>query len=173
MYKSLYNIISDMSGFVLAIGLDDKLVDRLDKNKNITKCDVLNYSPKKFGKEKVKKEKLKKISIKKLRKIYKKKNVDYIICNFEHITNFLNSFVKDSIYINKTKLYFYGNIDKDLILKKYQRYDTKIDIKEYKDTCIIEIDNTNSKNNKIKEIKYTIVDGFNHVIEVIGDVLMG
>ena len=119
------------------------------------------------------KKKVKKISIKKLRKIYKKKNVDYIICNFEHITNFLNSFVKDSIYINKTKLYFYGNVDKDLILKKYQRYDTKIDIKEYKDTCIIEIDNTNSKNNKIKEIKYTIVDGFNHVIEVIGDVLMG
>jgi len=171
MYKSLYSIISDMSGFVLAIGVDDKLVEKIDKNKNITNCDALNYVSNKNSKEKGKK--LKKISIKNLRKIYKKKNVDYIICNYEHINKFLNTFVKDSVYINKTKLYFYGDIDKELILKKYQRYDTKIDIKDYKDTCIIEIDNTNSKNNKLKEIKYGIVDGFNHIIEVIGDILMG
>lgn len=171
MYKSLYNIISNMSGFVLAIGLDDKLADKINKNDKIKTCDILNYVSKKESKEKAKK--LKSINIKKLRKIYKKKNIDFIICNYEHISKYLKTFIKDSIYINKTKLYFYGDIDKELIIKKYRRYNTIIDVKDYKDTCIIEIDNTNAKNNIIKEFIYKIVDGFNSFIEFVGDILMG
>lgn len=171
MYKRLYDIISNMSGFVLAIGLDDKLAEKIESNELITKCDILNYIPKKNSDSR-KKEKLKTINIKKIRKIYKKKNVDYIICNYDHVSKFLKTFIKDSVYINKSKLYFYGNVDKDII-KKYERYDTTIVVKDYKETCIVEIDNTKAKNNVFKEFKYKIIDGFNSFIEFVGDVLMG
>lgn len=174
MYKGLYNIISNISGFVLAIGLDDKLAEKIDKNSKILKCDILNYVPNKFGESKKKKrEKFKKISIKKLKKIYKKKNVDYIICNYSHIEKFLNTFISDSIYIGKTKIYFFGNVDKELVMKRYQRYDTTIEIKDYKKSSIVEINIEKSKNSFIKEMLYKVVDGFNNFIEFIGDILMG
>ena len=170
MYKSLYDIISNMSGFVLAIGTDEKLGKKLENNELITKCDVLNGFSK--NNKKGKREKIKTINIKKIRKIYKKKKVDYIICNYEQISKYLKTFIKDSVFINKTKLYFYGDVDKNVI-KKYQRYNADISIKEYKKTSIIEIDNTNSKTDFIKDLKYRIIDGFNSAIEFIGDILMG
>ena len=129
MYKSLYDIISNMSGFVLAIGTDEKLGKKLENNELITKCDVLNGFSK--NNKKGKREKIKTINIKKIRKIYKKKKVDYIICNYEQISKYLKTFIKDSVFINKTKLYFYGDVDKNVI-KKYQRYNADISIKEYK-----------------------------------------
>ena len=173
MYKNLYEIIASMKGSVLAIGLDEKLATKIDKNDNILKCDILNYESKKDIDSNGKKKKEKRINIKKLRKIYKKKKIDYILCNYEHISKYLNTFIKDSIYINKIKLYFYGVVDEELIVKRYKRYNTKIEIKKFKDSIIIEIDTTNAKNNILKEFKYKLIDGFIKGIELIGDILMG
>jgi len=173
MYKNLYSIISNMSGFVLTIGTDEKLGKKIKDNDLITRCDILNgFSKNDKNDKSIKKKKIKTINIKKLRKIYKKKKVDYIICNYEQISKYLKTFIKDSVYINKTKLYFYGEVDKNII-KKYERYNSNISIKEFKNTSIIEIDNTNSKTNFIKDLKYRIIDGFNSAIEFIGDALMG
>ena len=113
------------------------------------------------------------ININKLRKKYKKKKIDYIICDYNIISPYMRKFVKNSVYINKNKLYFYGNIDTELIKNMYGRYDTKINIKEYKKNYIVEIDNTNSKNNFIKDLYYSIKDTMTYLIEVIGDILMG
>ena len=171
MNKELIKIISDIEGFVLAIGIDDKMANAVDKNDKIVKCDILNYFSKKKEKGKVKKQKT--INIRNIRKIYKKKKVDYIVCNYTQIQKYLKTFVKDSIYINKTKLYYFGELDEELIIKKYKRYNTKIEIKKYKNDSIIEIDNSKAKNNILKEFIYKIVDGFNNFVEVIGDILMG
>ena len=171
MNKELIKIISDIEGFVLAIGIDDKMANAVDKNDKIVKCDILNYFSKKEEKGKAKKQKT--INIRNIRKIYKKKKVDYIVCNYTQIQKYLKTFVKDSIYINKTKLYYFGELDEELIIKKYKRYNTKIEIKKYKNDSIIEIDNSKAKNNILKEFIYKIVDGFNNFVEVIGDILMG
>ena len=109
------------------------------------------------------------IKIKKIRKVFKKKKIDYIICNYDEISNYLNTFVKDSIYINKGKLYFYGNIDVDLLKLKYGRYNVEINLIDKK---IIEIDTSSAKNNFFKDNYYRLVDFKDRLVEIIGDVLM-
>lgn len=173
MDKEILKKIKEMSGFVLAIGIDDEISECIEQNDKIVKCDVLNCVSKRKEKNKEKRKKQKSINIKNIRKIYKKKKVDYIICEYSNISSYLKTFVKDSVYINCNKLYFYGEVDKELIIKKYKRYDTKINVLEYKDKSIIEIDNSNSKNNIFKEFIYKIIDGVNSLILIIGDVLMG
>ena len=170
MNKELSNIIKNLSGNVLGIGIDDKLSDLINKNANIKECNLLNS----FSRKKLKGKKTRKtIKIKKIRKVFKKKKVDYIICDYEEIEKYLNSFVKDSIYINKSKLYFFGNINKEILIKKYNRYDTKVIIKEYKNSLIVEIDNSSAKTNFFKDRYYMLIDWFSKAIEVIGDILMG
>jgi len=173
MNNELNKIIKTFKGNVLAIGIDEKLSKKIDINENIIKCDILNYIANKKEKKIAKQKKVKTIDIKKLRKIYKKKKIDYIICEYSQIEKYLNTFVKDSVYINSSKLYFYGKINKELLLKKYRRYTDKINITTKKDEYIIEIDNTDTKNNKIKEFGFSVVDKVNSLIEIIGDILMG
>lgn len=172
MNNELVKIISGMDGIVLAIGVNDLLVESLEKNEKIINCDVLNHvtSKEQLHEEKAKKQKT--INIKKLRKIYKKKKVDYIICEYDQMNKYLKTFIKDSVYINKTKLYFYGKVNTDS-LKKYERYNCKIEIKKFNKNYIVEIDNSNSKTNVLKDFVYKLVDGFTSLIEIIGDILMG
>ncbi len=169
MNNELKKIIKKIDGNVLGIGLDEKLSEIIDQNDRITECNLLNsYVKGKFKGSLFQKT----IKIKKIRKIFKKKKVDYIICDYDQIKKYLNTFVKDSVYINKNKLYFFGNVDFDLINYKYQRYDTKIDVKKYKDKYIVEIDNSKAKNNFLKDNYYRVKDFKDKIIEVIGDVLM-
>lgn len=159
-------IIKTLSGNVLGIGLDEELTDLIEKNDAITECNLLNSHTKgKFKKTFFKKT----IKIKKIRKIFKKKRVDYIICNYGEISNYFNTFVKDSIYINKNKIYFYGKIDLELLKSKYGRYDVKFNLI---DKNILEIDTSLAKNNFIKDNYYRFIDFKNRLIEIIGDILM-
>lgn len=164
--NKLKTIIKKLSGNVLGIGLNEDLTTLIEKNNNIIECNLLNSCVKgKFKKSFFKKT----IRIKKIRKVFKKKNIDYIICNYDEISKYLNTFVKDSIYINKGKVYFFGNIDVDLLKLKYERYDVKINLINKN---IIEIDTSLAKNNFFKDNYYRLVDFKNHLIEIIGDVLM-
>lgn len=176
LISDLKNISKNVSGKVLVIGLENKTVEQvLDKNENITELYTMNFNGKKKTKDKTKGRRYKTISIKKIRKIFKKKRIDYIICNIEDINRFLRTFIKDSIYINKTKLYIYGNkeiLDSELIEKRYKRYNTKISITEYNKELLIEIDNSNAYNNKIKDIFYNISDICYSVVNIIGDLLI-
>lgn len=169
MNKEINNIIKALSGNVLGIGLSEEASKQIEKNEKIIECNLLNsYSKKKFTGIK----KGKTIKIKKIRKVFKKKKVDYIICNYTEISNYLNTFIKDSIYINKSKLYFFGEVGEDLI-KKYRRYNTNISIHKFESNSIVEIDTTLAKNNFFKDQFYRIFDWFSKAIEVIGDILMG
>lgn len=170
MNKELKKIIENLSGNVLGIGLDEKLTNYISSNENILECNLLESKVK--GKKGSFFSRTKTIKIKKIRKVFKKKKVDYIICNYQDISKYLNTFVKDSVYINKNKLYFYGDVDIEIIKKKYSRYNTIIEIKNYKDSHIITIDNTKAKNNYFKDLYYRIADFFSNLIIVIGDILM-
>lgn len=164
--NKLKTVIKKLNGNVLGIGLSEDLTALIEKNSNITECNLLNsYTKGKFKKSLFNKT----IKIKKIRKVFKKKKIDYIICNYDEISNYLNTFVKDSIYINKGKLYFYGNIDVDLLKLKYGRYNVEINLIDKK---IIEIDTSSAKNNFFKDNYYRFIDFKNRLVEIIGDILM-
>lgn len=171
MKNELKDIVKNFSGKVISIGLYEELCDIIEKNDKVLFYDILDNKTEKKGK--IKFFGNKSININKIRKRYKKKKIDYIICDYEIIKPYIKKFVKNSVYINKNKLYFYGDVDIDLITKKYGRYDTKINIKKYKNTFIVEIDNTKSKNKRIKEIFYSIKDNVEAFIDIAGDILMG
>ncbi len=175
MNKELSKIVKKISGSVLAIGVDDSLSNELNSNEKIIELDILNLYKKKKGKIKNSKRiKFKKINIKKLRKIYKKKGIDYILANYEEIKKYMRYFIKDSVYLNKNTLYLYGisNDDvKDIVLK-YKRYDVLVKTTNKNDYFIIEIDNKNSKNNKVKDILYFIYDTTILITDIIGDILI-
>lgn len=177
LINDLKNICKEISGNVITIGIDYKTVlDELDKNEKIVNLYSMQFNGKKRSKKKEKGKKRDKIvSIKKIRKIFKKKKIDYVICNIEDINRFLRTFIRDSVYINKEKLYIYGsknNIDLELIEKRYNRYNVTINITEYDKDVLVEIDNTKAFNNALKDIFYNIVDIFYSIYNAIGDLLI-
>lgn len=164
--KELKKIIKNLGGNVLGIGLSEDLIKEIENNDKIINCNLLNP----YIKRKKKFSLFNKtIKIKKIRKIFKKKKIDYIICNYDEINNYFNTFVKDSVYINKKKIYYFGNVDIDLLKYKYGRYDTNIIIKNKN---LIEIDNSKAKNNFLKDNYYRLKDFKDRLIELIGDILM-
>lgn len=159
--------LKKISGSVLGIGLDEKAQNILDKNKNVVECFLLNSNS--TGSSKTK-GRTKTINIKKIRKIFRKKSFDYIIGNFEELKPYLRSFIKNSIYLNKGKIYFYNITDFELeeLENRYKRYNSKIDIS--KDLVII--DNSNAKTNILKNIIYYIRDLTYDIIDYIGKILV-
>ena len=170
--KSIYKIGKLISGNVIAIGADEKLIDILNNNERIINCDLLNGKIN-VGTKTKRRKKQKIIKIKKLRKIYKKKNIDFILCDLKEIKKYLKTFIRDSVYINKDVLYIY-NVDdetKEELIKKYKRYNTKIDeIKEEK--TILKIDNKDSKTNFFKDLKYFFIDNILTIIDILSDILI-
>lgn len=172
----LKNACKNFSGNVLTIGLDFPTVDQvLEKNNMIKNNYVMNFNGKKRGKKQEKGGRGKNVSIKKLKRIFKKKRIDYIICNIEDINRFLRTFIRDSVYINKNKLYIYGyknKMDVELLEKRYRRYNTNIEIIEYEKEILMIIDNSSSKNNIFKDFIYNISDLGYSLVNLIGDILI-
>ena len=164
--KKLKKIIKNLDGNVLGIGLSEDLIKEIENNDKIINCNLLNPYIK--GKKKFSLFN-KTIKIKKIRKVFKKKKIDYIICNYDEINNHFNTFIKDSVYINKKKIYYFGNVDIGLLKYRYSRYDTNIIIKNKN---LIEIDNSKAKNNFFKDNYYHLKDFKDKLIEFIGDILM-
>lgn len=171
----IYDITKCTSGNVLGIGVDEKITELLEKNSLVTNCNLLNSYTKETTKTKTKKQKTKQIRIKKLRKVFKKKKVDFIICNIEEIKKYTKTFIKDSVYINKDMLYIYNIKDEELkqeLIKKYKRYNTIVEEIKDNETTILKIDNKNSKTNIIKDIFYLIIDTLIQLFNIISDLLL-
>lgn len=178
LVSDLKTICKGLQGTLISIGLSYPTVESvLDKNTNITNGYILTFDGKKKGRKKSKNDKkLKKISIKKLRKTFKKKTIDTIICRYEDIEKFMRYFVKDSVYINCGKLYIYGKKEEFVIEdieSYYKRYNTKIEITDYGDDFLIEIDNSNAKNKWLKDKLYKVKDTIIYYINTIGDIMIG
>ena len=153
--------IRKLKGNLLLISNDEKLMNLIEKNKNITESYVLStISSSKKGKLKFKN---KKIQINKIRKYFKKKSIDNIIVDYNLIKKYISCFVKNSIYLNKGNLYFY-NLDEDIDYK-YKRYNVEIE----KNKNFMKIDNTKSKNNFIKDNYYIFKDKKDKLLDILSD----
>lgn len=175
MFNYLKDEIKKMEGNVLSIGISDTLIEQLKKNKVIEAYDISRSKDVSFFSRK--KRRLnggKNINIKRLTKYFNKKSIDYIICDYKQIQSYYKYIFRDSIKLNRGKIYFYADkdIDMDYILK-YKRYNSKIDIKEYKDTKLIIVDNKESKSNMFLNIIYYISDTVCNIIDFISNVMVG
>lgn len=177
MFKNLEEIIKNIKGNVLILELDNDLIDKFDKNNQVNLFSIssgLSNGRKKINSKKKFTNKGKNINIKKLRKYINKKSINVIICNMNLMFKYYKYFIKDSIYLSNNLIYIYANndIDKDFIIKKYKRYNVKIKVSDYKNGYILVIDNTNGKNNYLKDKIYFIRDTFYDLAELIGNVLI-
>ena len=176
MYNRLSEIIKKVKGNVLVIGLDDALLDKFKSNNIINLYSI--SSPKNSGIKTNSKKKIdnngKPINIKRLRKYINKKSVDFLILNMEEVFKYYKYVIKDTIYFNNNIIYIYStnDIDKEFIINKYKRYKVKITSVDYKNGYIITIDNTEGKNNYIKDKIYFIKDSLFNIAEFIGNLLV-
>ena len=177
MFNRLSEIIKKIQGNVLVIGLDNKLLEIFESNNKVNLYSI--YSSKSSSKtysnsKKKQTNKGKSINIKKLRKYLNKKSVDYLIINMDEVIKYYKYIIKDTIYLNNNLIYIYSSneIDKDFIINKYKRYNVKTNVTNYKNGYIITIDNTNGKNNIIKDKLFFISDTFYNIAEFIGNVLI-
>ena len=171
----IYDIAKVVSGNVLGIGVDETISEILEQNERVLNCNLLNSLTKQATNVQGKKKRLKRIRIKKIRKVFKKKKVDFIICNTEEIKKYIKTFVKDSIYINKNILYLYNIKDEELkkeIIKKYKRYNTDIEELKDKEDSVLKIDNSKAKTNIIKDSFYLVVDTLISLFNIISDLLV-
>ena len=149
--------IKNMSGSLLGIGItSEKLKNTINNNNKITICNLLEENSKSTNKKKFSiLNKPRTINIKKIKKVFRKKRVDNIICNINTIKKFQKTFVRDSVYINKNKLYIFGDKQElETIKEKYERYTNEVELKKENKDYILIINNENTKNNKIKDIGY-------------------
>ena len=177
MYKYLIDILKKIEGNVIGIGLDTKLLDGF-KNNNRVNVYTIDQAKPGISVSKRKKRTTssgKTINIKKLYKYFKKSSIDYIICNSSEINEYLKYYIRDSIYLCKKKIYLYGTkdeIDVDLFKKRYKRYKSIIEIKEFKDSILLIIDTTNSKSNWFLNKLYFISDTLYNLVDFISNVLV-
>ena len=174
MEKYLLKEIKNMEGSIIGFGLtSEKIKEEIQNNNKINTCYLLDSSSN-FNKEKMKIfNKGKTINIKKIKKVFKKKRIDNIIANIETINPFLKTFIRDSVYINKNKLYIYGTKENyEIIIERYKRYTNDIEIKKEKNKFLIIINNSKTQNNKIKDIIYWWKDTFSAIADFLTLILV-
>lgn len=176
MKEEILKIIDNMQGSLLGIGIDDEtMLEKIENNSNINLCYILSNG----GKEKNKKFKLfkkgrsKKVNIKKLKKYFNKKSIDNILCDYRVVKRFIRSFMSGSIYINKKKLYIYGDL-KDLksLKERYERYTKDIELIKNKKSFLLIVNNEKTKTNILKDLIYKITDLLNDSIDYLTDLLV-
>lgn len=174
MFNTLEEVIKKTKGNVLSVCLDKKLMNAFKNNDKINLYSIESNASNSIFKNKRNTNKGKKINIKKLRKYINKKSVDYMFCNMNEMFSYYKYFIRDSIHLNNNKLYIYASdeIDKDLLIKNYKRYNVKIEYNEYKTGYILIIDNTKSKNKYIMDKLYFIKDTIYNIAEFIGNLLV-
>ncbi len=179
--EKLSNIVKEFTGNVLCLGVkENSILKNLSNNDNISVYTIERKLSKRiFSKRKkakvVKDEKGKKINIKKLRKTFKKKSIDYIVCDINEIYDYFKYFIYDSVVINKKKLYLYGDskyIDPNVLAKRFERYYAKTEVFISDNQFIIIVDNETSKGSWMKSKCYIIVDTFHNMGDMISAALI-
>lgn len=171
--QRLQEVITDISGNVLAIGIDnEKIINSLEKNDAICNCTLLDSVNQK-GNDKSGYSKT--VNIRHLRKKFKKKKTDYIVGNIKELEKFLKYFIKDSIFISSNTIYLYGKLEQDKLeelIKKYKRYNVKIDVIENKNNFLLTIDTKNAKTNRFKDLCYFVIDTIADLLTTFSDILV-
>ncbi len=173
MDKFLVNLIKKMSGSVVCFGLDDGFKPAISQNDKITSCYLLEEASSSFGKKKFRfPSSRRKVNIKKIRKAFKKKKIDNVICNYDTIKGFLKTFIKDSIYINRGKLYIYGDkSDLDFLISRYKKYNSVVTLKPFGEKFVLVIDNSKAKTSFVKDVKYWWMDTLRDFVDFLTMIL--
>ena len=173
MNKELFEIIKNLKGNVLAVGItDDIILDKINKNDNIKELFTLN-KPRLFEKkDKYYKKQSEKVKIKKLKKRFKNK-IDYVICDVNGINTGLKKVVNMTYSVVSKEAIYYGEFDEfevDKLKKRYERFAAKCDKKMYKEKFILKI---NMKNIKVTHLAWCgIIDILVDIIDAIGSILL-
>lgn len=174
--ENLKKELKKAKGNILCFGLNDQdLLDIIDKNKNIIKCDILNNNSVKIGKDNSKGSASRIVNIKSIKNVFNKKRTDKVLCDYKHIEKHLKIFIKDSIYITKGNILIYGKFtEKELekIINLYNRYEIKNTIKNDKNYYIVELEINNKKTNKLKDFGYLIIDFLSELYDMVTDLLV-
>lgn len=175
--KELTNIIEQSAGKLLLIGLNDKsLLKLISESNQIVTCDILNNNHYNNSKMENRGSKSKNISIKSIRKIYGRKKINTIICDYKHIDEYLKFFVKDSIYITNGSVIIYGKMTslmRDFLVSKYKRYHIKAEVIGDDNSYMVKLAVGKVKTNIIKDRYYYISDRLKELGELISDLLVG
>ena len=172
MDEQILEIINKLKGSLLGIGLtNENILNAIEENSNIDICYLLNnISLTKRKLSITKRGKNKKINIKKIKKQFKKKSLDNIICNFDIIKQFYRSFVPNSIYLCNQTIYIYGKKeDLEKLKQKYLRYTKEVKIEN--DSILI-INACGTKNHFLKDLVYKIKDFGIDFVDLVTDILV-
>lgn len=164
MKKELIKEIKKMHGFVLGIGLEEEMQDAIYENDAIYTCDLIENMNR--GTSSSLKGKSKSISIYKLKKTYKKKKPEFIICNIEDIDIYMKYLLRDGTYIVKQKIYLYGILKKEQqedLLVRLKRYDFLITKKQKKEDCLFILEKKSC--HYLKNEIYFLLDSFSMVLD--------
>lgn len=178
----LKKLIPTLHGKMIVIGLQDSEInDMILHSEMLEQCYFLDSNIKELKKKNDEEKKTyrlgknKNIPVRKFRKKFKKKKTDTIICNLKDMECYLNSFVKDSIYICKGKVYYYGpkrKFETTNLKNRYRRYQVSFEEVELKDSHVLVVDLSKAKTRWWKELYYTICDGFYKATDLLGDFLV-
>ena len=164
--KVLLDKIKNFKGNTLLLGIDDeKITKDLMKNKNVHLFEIELYKKRRIFKKDKSKEKAtgKKVNIKKFRKIFKRKSIENVVINLDNMYDYYKYMASNSIDICNNKIYIYGNkelVTTSSIVKKFNRYNTKIEVITDDKNYLIIVDASLAKYNLIKEKFYVIIDTF-------------
>ena len=176
MKNELLKIIKLFSGNVFTLGITDKdIIDSIQSNPNIDHFLMLNINKKIEYDESINYKPVKNVKIKKIKKKNKRKKIDFTLCEISDCKAHFKTFINDTIYFTKKKVYYYGKTDEydlDDLIKKYRRYNVIITITKYSDEFILEIDTSCAKTNKIKAFFYRIIDSISSFFDFLTDFLL-
>lgn len=176
MIKELISIARKLTGTVLVIGvIDEKLLNILENNKNLTIFSQLSNETKKEKKKKKKFLGHKTINIRKVYKELKKQHYDYVICDFEIVKPHFNEFIKNSYKMTDKEIYFIVNEEKydpEEITKRYTRYKATCILKGKDGQYLIKIDVSKMKMNIFKRYIYNFRDFGYNIVEFISSIII-
>ena len=172
--KKIISITKKIEGKLICFFIEEKrIIKSININDKIVDCDLFDCWNDKENEEK--KGNYKNFYITQLRKKYKKKKINYIICNIDKMDKYLKIFIKDSIYINNNIIYLFSynkNYNFNKVIKKYNRYNVKIDKIEVENGIILKIETKDAFNHKISDSIYYIIDSIGDLLNMITDILM-
>lgn len=182
MKKELVNEIKKMDGTFLGIGLDEKLINIIndmpfskitfleskDEGKKLKrKSEKQNYFKSFFTFDKQET-----VNLKKMKKSFKKKSIDNILCNYKYVKKYLKNFVPDSVSLTSKKILIYGDGNIDDILYRFKRLTKNVKVIEKNKQFLIVVDTKDIKNNKLRDLYYYILDSVSSILNFVADILI-
>lgn len=173
--QELVKVVKKLKGNLITIDVtNDKILEAIDKNKKLDEVYEFTFGGRLYPKVKNKKYH-KKYHIKKMKKYFRKKSINYFMCEISNLKKFFHVFIHDSIDLNNNTIYLYGKKDSYSIKElkyRYERYGIDVEVFENDLGFIMTIKTNKTKTSHLKNNKYYIRDSFYNIGEAISQILI-